>query len=273
MQVIVIGGGAAGFFGSIACATANPDARVTLLEASRKPLHKVRISGGGRCNVTHACFDPVELVKHYPRGEKALRGPLTRFQPRDTVRWFEERGVKLKTESDGRMFPTTDNSETIARCLFDSAIELGVVLAKQSPVVAVRKDATEFVLTLKGGETRRADRILLATGSSPKGYQLARELGHSIVDPVPSLFTFNIVEPMLNDLAGVSVPESIVRLPEAKLSQSGPLLVTHWDVFSGRTPSAVVVVPPGASRYRHGETLGGTLEKRDRSIGASTLAM
>ncbi|MBP0000822.1 MAG: NAD(P)/FAD-dependent oxidoreductase [Cyanobacteria bacterium SID2] len=247
MQVIVIGGGAAGFFGSIACATANPDARVTLLEASRKPLHKVRISGGGRCNVTHACFDPVELVKHYPRGEKALRGPLTRFQPRDTVRWFEERGVKLKTESDGRMFPTTDNSETIARCLFDSAIELGVVLAKQSPVVAVRKDATEFVLTLKGGETRRADRILLATGSSPKGYQLARELGHSIVDPVPSLFTFNIVEPMLNDLAGVSVPESIVRLPEAKLSQSGPLLVTHW----GLSGPAILKLSAWGARFLH----------------------
>ncbi|OAB55550.1 flavoprotein [Leptolyngbya valderiana BDU 20041] len=232
LSILVVGGGAAGFFGAIACATANPQHRVTLLEASRKPLHKVRISGGGRCNVTHACFDAASLVKHYPRGGKALRGAFTRFQPRDTVEWFAKRGVKLKTEADGRMFPTTDDSETIVQCLLKEARETGVRLRLQSPVSSVSREGTGFRVRLKNGETCYGDRLLLATGSHPKGYQFARDLGHSIAPPVPSLFTFNIDEPKLHELAGVSVPEATVRLPEAKLTQSGPVLVTHWG-FSG----------------------------------------
>lgn len=229
-RAIVVGGGAAGFFGAIACAKANPEMAVTLLEASRRPLHKVRISGGGRCNVTHACFDAAMLVRHYPRGGKALRGAFSRFQPRDTVNWFETRGVRLKTEADGRMFPTTDDSETIAQCLLQTARQAGVQLETQQPVASVSREKSGFAVRLRGGEVRECDRLLLATGSNPKGYQIARDLGHTVLDPVPSLFTFEIGDRPLQALAGVSVAEVEVSLPEAKLTQTGALLVTHWGL-------------------------------------------
>ena len=236
MNVIVIGGGAAGFFGAIACAEANPQLKVTLLEAGRKPLAKVRISGGGRCNVTHHCFDPARLVEYYPRGGKALRGAFTRFQPKDTVQWYTERGVKLKTEADGRMFPVTDNSETIVNCLMQAADKAKVDLQTGVAVKTVKHFNTEnngyFQVELKDGRNLECDRLLIATGSNPLGYRWAKNLGHKIESSVPSLFTFNIKDPRLQGLAGVSVSNALVKMGSGKnkLEQSGALLITHWGV-------------------------------------------
>jgi len=241
----VIGGGAAGFFGAVACATAHPHSQVTLLEAGRQPLSKVRISGGGRCNVTHACFDPVGLVQYYPRGGKALRGAFTRFQAKDTVAWFQSHGVQLKTEADGRMFPVTDSSETIVDCLFDAAEAAGVKIRTGTAVKSISRRfplaASErgeelkggFKVALKNDEILECDRILLATGSNPQGYRWAKDLGHTVEPPVPSLFTFNIPDPRLQDLAGVSVNDARLRLPDAPSTlkeQTGPLLITHWGL-------------------------------------------
>ncbi|MDY6785973.1 MAG: NAD(P)/FAD-dependent oxidoreductase [Cyanobacteriota bacterium] len=234
LRVIVIGGGAAGFFGAISCATANPRARVTVLEAGRTPLAKVLISGGGRCNVTHHCFDPAILTQNYPRGGKALRGAFARFQPKDTIAWFESRGVKLKTEADGRMFPITDSSETIANCLLQRATEAGVQLRTGAKVESLENIAPScFKIRLKGGEILECDRVLLATGSNRLAYQWAKDLGHTIIPPVPSLFTFNIKDSRLQGLAGISVETVRLRLLETgktKLEQVGPLLITHWGL-------------------------------------------
>jgi predicted Rossmann fold flavoprotein len=259
-QVIVIGGGAAGFFGAIAAATANPSAQVTLLEAGRQPLVKVSISGGGRCNVTHACFEPALLVQNYPRGGKALRGAFSRFQPRDVVAWFAAQDVKLKTEPDGRMFPTTDDSATIVECLIWAAKKAGVVLRTGTAVTKVQKltneanpSATKFVVELKSGEELWCDRLLIATGSSPAGYQIAKNLGHQIEPPVPSLFTFNITDPLLRELAGVSVDPVKLQLiagtegDRQKLEQTGALLITHW----GLSGPAVLKLSAWGARALH----------------------
>ncbi|MGB0564663.1 MAG: aminoacetone oxidase family FAD-binding enzyme, partial [Spirulinaceae cyanobacterium] len=235
MRVIVIGGGAAGFFGAIACAQAYPQAQVTILEAAPHPLGKVRISGGGRCNVTHHCFDPKVLIQHYPRGGKALLGPFSRFQPHDTVAWFNQRGVRLKTEADGRMFPVTDDSATIVNCLRQAAQQAQIQLRLKSPVRDLQlsgQQADHWQVLLKTGEILGGDRILLATGSSPLGYRWAKQAGHQIIPPVPSLFTFKISDPRLVDLAGISV-ESVrlhIGRGKQKLQQTGPLLVTHWGI-------------------------------------------
>ncbi|MBN3905974.1 MAG: NAD(P)/FAD-dependent oxidoreductase [Nostoc sp. NMS1] len=235
LRIVVIGGGAAGFFGAIACAKANPDAQVTLLEASRQPLAKVLISGGGRCNVTHACFDAEELVQNYPRGAKALRGALTRFGPQDTVAWFAADGVYLKTEADGRMFPVTNTSETIVECLVKAVAKSGVKLRVGTHVTSVKRTAADggFDILLKSEETIKCDRLLLATGSSIVGYKIVQELGHQIEPPVPSLFTFNILDQKLRELAGVSVNSAQLRLSaggKSQLQQTGPLLITHWGL-------------------------------------------
>ena len=237
MKVIIIGGGAAGFFGAIACAEANPKLKVTLIEAGRKPLAKVRISGGGRCNVTHHCFDPARLVENYPRGGKALRGAFTRFQPQDTVEWYRKRGVKLKTEADGRMFPVTDDSETIVNCLMQSADKAGVDLLTGEGVKSVKQfldnnNQSYFKIQLKNDRLLQCDRLLIATGSNPLGYRWAKNLGHKIESSVPSLFTFNIKDPRIKDLAGVSVSNAQVRLGTGKnkLEQNGALLITHWGL-------------------------------------------
>ncbi len=228
-QFVVLGAGAAGFFGAIACAEANPDAKVLLLEKTQKPLAKVRISGGGRCNVTHHCFDPLELVKSYPRGHKALRGPFSRFQPRDTVEWFAERGVKLKVEPDGRMFPTTNRSETVIRCLMDTAEQAGVELRVG---VGIKKIERGFILhDGKGGEIT-CDALLVASGSSGPVYRLLAGLGHTIVPPLPSLFTFNVPSSPLLALSGISLEDVRVKIEGTSLEQRGPLLLTHWG-FSG----------------------------------------
>jgi predicted Rossmann fold flavoprotein len=259
-RVIVIGGGAAGFFGAIACAEAAPDAQVTLLEAAPEVLSKVRLSGGGRCNVTHHCFDPAALVQHYPRGGKALRGAFTRFQPRDTVTWYEHRGVSLKTETDGRMFPITDDSATIVACLLGEARRLGISIRTRVPVSTVQREGTEFVLTTpRSPESLRCDRLLLATGSSPQGHRIARSLGHTVTAPVPSLFTFNVPDPALHELAGVAVDPVNVRLtlPAVKpLTQKGALLITHW----GLSGPAVLKLSAWGARLLHDHRYQATLQ-------------
>lgn len=261
-RIIIIGGGAAGFFGAIAAATHNPNLSITILEASRHPLHKVRISGGGRCNVTHACFDPKQLAQQYPRGSKALRGPFSRFQPRHTIQWFQDHGVSLKTEADGRMFPTTDDSDTIAQCLLHTAQQSGITLETQTPVQAVERHSGGFRVSLRHGDPRECDRLLLATGSHPSGYRFAQSLGHSLIPPVPSLFTFNIRDPQLTQLAGISVPNVEISLPDNHLKQQqlkqhhlkqhhlkqqGPLLITHW----GLSGPAVLKLSAWGARTLH----------------------
>lgn len=236
LTIVVVGGGAAGFFGAVTCAHNYPHSQVILLEASRQPLAKVRISGGGRCNVTHGCFEPALLVQNYPRGSKALRGALTRFGPRDTVSWFEEQGIKLKTEVDGRMFPVTDSSQTIVDCLLMAAKTAGVKLRTGTAVKEVSQSPLrqgKFEIVLRNGEIIECDRLLLATGSNPQGYRWAEDLGHKIEPPVPSLFTFNISDPRLQDLAGVSVNHVSLRLADGGKTlreQTGPLLITHWGL-------------------------------------------
>jgi predicted Rossmann fold flavoprotein len=236
--VAVLGGGAAGFFGAIACAEANPHLRVYLLEKTGKLLSKVRVSGGGRCNVTHACDTPAQLITHYPRGSKQLKAAFQQFGVADTIAWFARRGVALKTEADGRMFPTTDSSETIARALEEAARQAGVrVLPNvQAENIELLADGG-FRLQLSGsgaGSTKElvVARLLVATGGHPKsaGYDWLRQLGHGIAEPVPSLFTFNVPNSPLKELMGVSVPQARVVLAGEKLQYEGPLLVTHWGV-------------------------------------------
>ena len=238
-HVLVVGGGAAGFFAAITLAEANPDVRVTILERSAEPLGKVRISGGGRCNVTHDEPDPAVFATHYPRGSRALRGPLTRFGAADTASWFAARGVALRTEPDGRMFPVSNSSETVVNCLLNAAHAAGVTLRTRCAVRSLRVTNGRFEADL-GGEILAADRVLLATGSNPQVYGWAAALGHEVAAPVPSLFTFKIDDPRLTGLAGVSVPDAEVTLAGAPtgapktaakgLTQRGPLLVTHWGL-------------------------------------------
>jgi predicted Rossmann fold flavoprotein len=226
-RILIVGGGAAGFFGAIACAANAPGAEVVILEKTAQVLQKVRISGGGRCNVTHACFDARELTRNYPRGEKELIGPYHCFQAEDTVQWFESRGVKLKTERDGRMFPVTDSSETIVRCLQAEAQKLGIQVRLNSSVATIRKESSRF-----SANDASFDRVLLATGGcrTPALGQLAVSLGHKLVPPVPSLFTFSIASNWLRELAGLTVGQVELRVPEKRLMSSGPLLVTHWGL-------------------------------------------
>ena len=256
-RVIVVGGGAAGFFAAITCAEAAPDAEVVLLERGPQFLSKVRISGGGRCNVTHACFDARELTARYPRGGRALLAPFKNFQASDTVAWFESRGVKLKTEADGRMFPVSDSSQTIMDCLMNAARAAGVKLRLNCGVESTVKNADGgFEVTLaterrsptrhecqispkQAGsetgapiETLACNRLLLATGGcrAAAAGQLAVSLGHTLEPPVPSLFTFHIATPWLRSLAGISVGAVEVSVLAARLRERGALLVTHWGL-------------------------------------------
>jgi len=232
-RVIVVGGGAAGFFAAIACAEAAPGADVTVLERGARFLDKVRISGGGRCNVTHACFDERELTARYPRGERALLAPFKNFQASDTVAWFESRGVKLKTETDGRMFPVSDSSETIMNCLLHSARAAGVKLLPNHGVERVARRAEGgFELELSNGEMLVCDRLLLATGGcrAAAAGQLAVALGHTLEPPVPSLFTFHIATPWVRALAGISVGSVEASVAGARLRERGALLLTHWGL-------------------------------------------
>lgn len=227
--LVIAGGGAAGFFTALTVAEQlKGNATVMLLEKSNKVLSKVRISGGGRCNVTHHCFDPAVLAEHYPRGHKELRAAFHRFQPADTIRWFEQRGVELKTEADGRMFPVSDSSETIVNCLLREADRLGVTIRKGLGIKEIDKELTGFRLSLDDGSSLYAHKLLLACGgfNKPTAYEFIRKLGISIIDPVPSLFTFVINDPALRDLAGISLEQAELSLPGLSV-QSGAMLITH----------------------------------------------
>ncbi len=232
VNIAIIGGGAAGFFAAITCAEANPACRVTIFERGKNVLEKVRISGGGRCNATHACFDARELVKFYPRGSRELLAPFLQFGPEQTVAWFARRGVPLKTEADGRMFPVTDNSQTIVDCLQRAARQAGVQVRTGARVERLEPAAsTGWRLHLTGTENPLLfDRVMVASGSNTAVWALLRTLGHTIVDPVPSLFTFNTKDTRLRDLSGLAVPGATLRIPGTKLSAEGPLLVTHWGL-------------------------------------------
>jgi len=231
-RILVAGGGAAGFFGALACKATNPSLRVTILEATAHPLAKVRVSGGGRCNVTNACFEPRRLAEHYPRGGRELLGPLTRFGPRETVAWFEERGVRLKAEADGRMFPVTDDSATVIDCLMRACRETGVELITRCGVREVARSVNGFTATLTDGERIAAKRVLIASGGNrgSAGMTIAAAMGHTIEPPVPSLFTFHCDDPLLRGLEGLSVAAAEVRVPGTRLASEGPVLVTHWGL-------------------------------------------
>lgn len=228
LPIIIAGGGAAGFFAAITCREANPNRPVILMEKTGKYLQKVLVSGGGRCNVTHACFEPKELVQFYPRGSKALLGPFHHFQPGDTMGWFGERGVELKIEEDNRVFPFTDDSRTIHDCLVKAAVEAGVEIRVKSGIdQLVQKEG--FWEIISGEESIAAHKVMLATGSSPRVWNMLQEFGLKIVPPVPSLFTFNIKDPLLQGLAGIAVPAA-VTIQKAGLEEDGPLLITHWGL-------------------------------------------
>jgi hypothetical protein len=249
-RVIVVGGGAAGFFAAITCAEAMPGAEVTILEKGREFLSKVRISGGGRCNVTHACFDAREFATRFPRGEKPLIGAFQRFQASDTIAWFEARGVKLKTESDGRMFPTSDSSQTIVDCLVGTAKAAGVKLRAGCGVErAARRADGGFEMTLSNGGTLICDCLLLATGGcrTAAAGQLAVSLGHTVEPPVPSLFTFHSATPWLPGLAGVSVEFVDASVPGTGLRERGALLVTH----SGLSGPVILRLSAWGARVLH----------------------
>jgi predicted Rossmann fold flavoprotein len=251
VQIAVIGGGAAGFFAAIACARANPGNEISIFERGSEFLTKVRISGGGRCNVTHACFNPRTLSEHYPRGERALISPLHRFSPDDTVAWFEAHGVQLKTEADGRMFPVTDSSRTIIDCLLDEAKAAGVRLFARTGIEKARiGEQNTFELTLSNAGQINCHRLLLATGGSRSvsGAQIAQSLGHSIVPPVPSLFSLHVSTPWLRSLPGVSIPDIEVSVSGTKLRERGPMLITH----NGVSGPAILRLSAWGARVLHG---------------------
>jgi len=227
-DIIIVGGGAAGFFTAINIVEKNPKLKVAILERGSEVLSKVRISGGGRCNVTHACFEPNELVKFYPRGEKELRGPFHQFCSGDTIEWFGNHGVALKIEDDGRMFPVSNSSQSIIDCFLQATQKLGIaVLTGQSVQSIFKKD--NFWKVETQSETYIAEKLILATGSNPKVWEMLQTFGHAIVSPVPSLFTFNIKDSRIKELPGVSAIVS-VKVKDTKLESTGPLLITHWGM-------------------------------------------
>ncbi len=233
MKIAVIGGGAAGFFAAIKAAQELPSAEVCIFEANAKPLAKVRISGGGRCNVTHGCFDVEKFVSHYPRGARELRAAFHRFQAADTVEWFESRGVRLKRESDGRMFPISDSSQTIIDCLVNEARKLGVQIQARNKVSAVKHVGESFSLNIADKPTEIGfNRVVLTPGGAKAGHRIVQELGHKIVSPVPSLFTFGIDDSRLQGLSGLSTDNASLALccGGKTFEAEGPLLVTHWGL-------------------------------------------
>lgn len=229
----VIGGGAAGFFAAVNAAQRNPGLRVAIFEKSNKLLSKVKVSGGGRCNVTHACFNNRELVEYYPRGSKELAQAFSRFGPANTVEWFESRGVELKTEDDGRMFPVTDDSQTIIDCLLTEAHKSGVDVITGVGVHELQSENGQWKIIFDGNHPAiTAKKVLIAAGGgrSADAYRWIKQLGHTIVPPVPSLFTFNMPGNPVTQLMGVAITPATVRVKETKIETEGPLLITHWGM-------------------------------------------
>ena len=227
-DIIIVGGGAAGFFTAINIVERNPKLKVAILERGKSVLEKVRISGGGRCNVTHACFVPNELVKFYPRGEKELKGPFHQFCSGDTIEWFEKHGVELKIEEDGRMFPVSNSSQTIIDCFVKATQKLKIDVLTGHSVQELYQGENYWKISTNH-EVFSCQKVVMATGSNPKMWELLQNLGHSIIEPVPSLFTFNIKDPRIKDLMGLSTVAS-VKVKKSKLQASGPLLITHWGM-------------------------------------------
>lgn len=238
MKIAVIGGGAAGFFSAISVKTHHPKARVIIFEKTKKLLSKVKISGGGRCNVTHHCFEVNELVKFYPRGGKSIRKAFNIFSTKDTIKWFEERGVALKTESDGRMFPVTNSSQTIIDCLMNEISKLGIIIKTETPIKKISQEGIGYTLHINGKERfgiksdQYFDKVIVATGGTPRkeGFEWLSELSHTIKEPVPSLFTFNMPNEKIVELMGVVVDPVTVKIMGTKFKSKGPLLVTHWGM-------------------------------------------
>ncbi len=228
-KIIIVGGGAAGFFTAITAAENNANLEVIILEKGDKVLQKVKVSGGGRCNVTHACFTPNELVEFYPRGKKELLGPFHQFMTGDTMEWFENRGIKLKIEGDNRVFPESDSSQTIIDCFTESAKNAGVKVILNQNVTAILKTEDQFEI-ITNTCNYSADQLVIATGSNPKIWNLITKLGHKIITPVPSLFTFKINDIRIKEIPGVSVPNATVSLINSKFESSGPVLITHWGL-------------------------------------------
>jgi len=258
-RIVIVGGGAAGFFAALACAEKPGGAEIFILEKTSQFLAKVKISGGGRCNVTHACFDAREFASRYPRGARALISAFGKFQAADTVAWFERRGVKLKTEADGRMFPATDSSQTIIDCLLHAAQKAGVKLKTNCGVEGVaRKSGGGFELALSNGNKLACDKMLLATGGCRTAAlgQLAVSLGHTLEPPVPSLFTFHVETPWLRKLAGVSVEAVEASVPGTKLRERGALLLTHW----GLSGPVILRLSAWGARELHGKSYQFTLQ-------------
>lgn len=250
MNIAIIGGGAAGFFAAISCKAHHPNATVIIFEKSAKTLAKVKVSGGGRCNVTNNCESQSDFLRHYPRGQKQLKKTFSHFNRKDTLDWFESKGVSIKAEADGRMFPVTDDSQTIIDCLRKEADKLGVSLLAKTGISSLAQTPDRFSLTFGSGQTEFFDNVIIATGGSPKstGYEWIRQLGHSTVEPVPSLFTFNIPEePKLKKLMGLAVPFTTVKIQGTKMAQEGPVLITHW----GLSGPAILKLSAWGARQLH----------------------
>jgi predicted Rossmann fold flavoprotein len=248
-DIIIVGGGAAGFFTAINIVEKNPKLKVAILERGAEVLQKVRISGGGRCNLTHACFEPNELVKFYPRGEKELRGPFHQFCSGDTIEWFEKHGVELKIEADGRMFPVSNSSQTIIDCFLKATQKLGIaVLTGQSVQSIFNPEVSGENLWKIETQTENylAEKLILATGSNPKIWEMLQTFGHAVVSPVPSLFTFNIKDSRIKELPGVAA-QVTVKVKDTKLTSTGPLLITHW----GMSGPAILKLSAWGARILH----------------------
>jgi len=246
-DLIVAGGGAAGFFAAIQASELKSGLKVMIVEKSPKVLSKVRVSGGGRCNVTHSCFDPIQLSSHYPRGEKFLKQIFKVYQVRDVTQWFADNGVELKTEDDGRMFPVTDDSQTIIECLMRNAISHKIRIELSKGVKNVEKKEGQFVIHFQDGASASTKKFLVATGGTPTtaGYEWLAQLGLKIVSPVPSLFTFNHPAKTFTDLMGISVPEAYLKIAGTKFVARGPVLITHW----GLSGPAVIRLSAWAAIY------------------------
>lgn len=247
-DLIIIGGGAAGFFGAIQAAEKKPGLKILILEKTNKLLSKVRISGGGRCNVTHHCFEPTELSHHYPRGQKALKSLFRTYQAADVVKWFEEKGVRLKTEADGRMFPVTDNSATIIDCFLREARRHQVNIEMNAEVTEIKATRDGFFV-LCGKDKFTAKYVLIATGGHPNSnaYSFFKTTGHATLPLIPSLFTLNDSKKQFKDLMGVAVSNGTVRIAGTKFFQEGPVLITHW----GLSGPAVIKLSAWAAEYFH----------------------
>lgn len=247
-DLVVVGGGAAGFFGAICCAEQNPSLRIIILEKTTKVLSKVRVSGGGRCNVTHSCFNPFRLAAHYPRGERALKELFKKFDASSMVEWLKSHGVDIKTEEDGRIFPSSNSSQTIIDCFLRNVAQRGIRIEAGVAVEKIEKVDGKFHF-VSPGKIFIGRYALIATGGSPsqESYKMLANLGHSIIPPIPSLFTFNDSEKRLTDLMGVSVENAEVRIQGTKLIERGPILLTHW----GLSGPAVIRLSAWAAEHLH----------------------